>query len=416
MNILHLSTSGDGGAAMAARRIHRAVRGAGYDSTMLFHQPPRSPGPGETRLYPSHSPLQRIGMKAGLMRSEFERMGHAMAGRDDETGEMFTSIRSDYDILATPEYRAADLVHLHWTGGFLDWPTFFRSNRKPVVWSLCDMNPLTGGCHYDHGCGRFASPPGCQDCPQLSGARDAGWAERALAEKRRLAAGLSFPLTFVPPAAWMGSMIEQSLVFSGFPVHEIPHLGDESTYSPLPREACRSALGLPEADLLFLYVGESRYPRKGFSLLRDALEQSAIEGARGVFLGSIEEADLPPRALLFPSTAEERYLNLFYNAADAIVIPSLQENLALTFIDSQLCGTPAIAFEVGCFQDHIEEGRNGFKAARTSAEALADALLRFAGARGRLDRDVIASEAHARYSTASLLPRYLAIYRDAIDS
>ena len=44
---------------------------------------------------------------------------------------------------------------------------FFANVPKdiPLVWRLADMAPLTGGCHYDQGCGRFAAR--CGACPEL---------------------------------------------------------------------------------------------------------------------------------------------------------------------------------------------------------------------------------------------------------
>lgn len=414
MNILHLSTSGDGGAAIAARRIHQAVRGAGSDSHLLFRLPPHRLATGERKLYPSQTLVDRLRLKLGLARTECERIHTALEGRDKTVGEMFTSIRSDYDVLATPEYEEADIVHLHWVGDFLDWPMFFRHNRKPVVWSLCDMNPLTGGCHYDESCGRFTEPPGCYECPQLVGSREPDWAQKALEEKDRLMSNLPSSLTFIPPAPWMRSMIEESLVFGDFPIREIPHLGDNSIYSPLPREACREALGLPLSSILLLYVCDSQSHRKGFTLLSGALENASIPELHCVFLGPIAKEDLPRNATHVPSTGEERLLNLYYNAADAVVIPSLQENLALTFIDSQLCGTPAITFDIGCFRDHLDDGQNGIKATETTSESLAEAIQRFAESRENFDRDSIAATAHDRYSTKSLLPKYLSLYEDCL--
>jgi glycosyltransferase involved in cell wall biosynthesis len=40
-------------------------------------------------------------------------------------------------------------------------------------------------------------------------------------------------------------------------------------------------------------------------------------------------------------------LRLLYSAADAIVIPSRQDNLPNTGLESMACGTPEIAFDAG---------------------------------------------------------------------
>ena len=35
----------------------------------------------------------------------------------------------------------------------------------PIVWTLHDMNPFTGGCHYSGDCGKFRES--CGACPEL---------------------------------------------------------------------------------------------------------------------------------------------------------------------------------------------------------------------------------------------------------
>ena len=51
-----------------------------------------------------------------------------------------------------------DILQLHWVSTFVDYREFFsRISRKlPIVWTLHDMNPFTGGCHYSGDrCGKF---------------------------------------------------------------------------------------------------------------------------------------------------------------------------------------------------------------------------------------------------------------------
>ena len=66
----------------------------------------------------------------------------------------------------------ADIINLHWVAGLIDHDNFFpRIGRDtPIVWRLADMAALTGGCHYDHGCGRFAQR--CGACPQLGSSEE----------------------------------------------------------------------------------------------------------------------------------------------------------------------------------------------------------------------------------------------------
>jgi glycosyltransferase involved in cell wall biosynthesis len=96
------------------------------------------------------------------------------------------------------------------------------------------------------------------------------------------------------------------------------------------------------------------------------------------------------------------------------VIPSLEENLALTFIDSQLCGTPAITFDIGGFQEHIENGKNGLKAGEPNAEELRSSLIHFLSNRDQFNKKQIATDALRKFGQSSLAPKYINLYQSLL--
>lgn len=72
------------------------------------------------------------------------------------------------DITSLPEFRQADVIHLHWINqGMLSLKDIQRilSSGKPVVWTLHDMWPFTGICHYSGECEKYTTE--CHDCPLL---------------------------------------------------------------------------------------------------------------------------------------------------------------------------------------------------------------------------------------------------------
>ncbi|MEO0797489.1 MAG: hypothetical protein AAFX93_20235, partial [Verrucomicrobiota bacterium] len=57
----------------------------------------------------------------------------------------------------------ADILHLHWiAGAFLNLKSI-KSISIPIVWTLRDMWPFTGGCHYSIDCERYTRS--CGSCP-----------------------------------------------------------------------------------------------------------------------------------------------------------------------------------------------------------------------------------------------------------
>ena len=64
-------------------------------------------------------------------------------------------------------------------------------------------------------------------------------------------------------------------------------------------------------------------------------------------------------------------LRALYSAADALVVPSRQDNLLNTAIEAQACGTPVVAFNIGGLPDIVEHQCTGYLAKAFETEDLA---------------------------------------------
>lgn len=407
---------GVGGAAEAARRIHGGTLAAGNESRLLFLFPPAKGG-----RHISHYP-RGLRRQVRRVRQRFDPSNpianhkKSLAGAELDFDEAFTSVRSDVRLEASPEYRDCDLVHFHWTGNYLDWPSFFGANRKPVVWSLCDLNPLTGGCHYSRGCERYREIRPCEACPLLSGAADPGLSETAMAEKLAAEAERKWDLVLLPPSEWMRDNIENSRMFPDVRTTVLPHPGEESTYRFRPQAGCREELGIRDEKPLLLFVGDGRSRRKGFDLLARVVRLLPPERFTMLLVGDFKGVAVPENAVCFGTVSDPAKLATIYGAADAIAIPSREENLALTFIDAQMCGTPALVFAVGGLTENLRDGVNGILAGTPSEESLTRALRRWLDSVGSFDRETIAKRAADKFSWSAVGPLYLGLYRKLVEA
>jgi glycosyltransferase involved in cell wall biosynthesis len=149
----------------------------------------------------------------------------------------------------------------------------------------------------------------------------------------------------------------------------------------MDRRVARDILGIPHDRkiLLFGAIGASSDPRKGAALLREALAGLTGSDCECVVIGNTRpelgfDASVKVRGL---GVIRDRYsMVLAYNAADVVVVPSLQENLSNVIMESLSCGTPVVGFRVGGNIDMIEDGWNGAIAERISGESLRDAINR----------------------------------------
>ncbi|MBC7222915.1 MAG: glycosyltransferase family 4 protein, partial [Anaerolineae bacterium] len=167
---------------------------------------------------------------------------------------------------------------------------------------------------------------------------------------------------------------------------DVAPCGVGEAFHPLPQEeveAFRAARGLPEQ--FFLFVGTLE-PRKNlvaaFQALRLLRERGqspvlAVVGGRGwgyeETLRTLDEWDLARHVLLtgFVPTDE---LVLWYNAATALVYPSLYEGFGLPALEAMACGLPGVASDRGALPEVV--GQAGLLVDPTAPEALAEAMAR----------------------------------------
>ncbi|WP_128543034.1 glycosyltransferase family 4 protein [Larkinella soli] len=376
MRILHLSTfHTTGGAGIAARRLNEALVRNGLDSQLLVPQTDR-PEPQVTGL--AETPLQR---KTALARFALDRLSFWLHERDKTVRFAFSPARVGSDLSRHPLVQQADVLHLHWTQfGFLslDGMRKLFSLGKPVVWTLHDMWAFTGGCHYSGTCERYRTH--CQHCPFLRRPAEHDLSYRVFERKKAVFANV--PLTFVTPSRWLSDLLKTSALAGGFPVEVLPNPIDTKRFQPSPDRAdIRRQLNLPVDRRLLLFGSfNTADPRKGFRYVQEALRKAKNnlpDTELMVFgkTGPETDAALPLPVHSLGSVSSEEQMIRIYQAADAFVIPSLEDNFPNTVIESLACGTPVVGFATGGIPEQITHLRTGYLAEPKSSDDLAAGLI-----------------------------------------
>lgn len=360
MKIVHVSTEDiTGGAARAAYRLHTALNRLGHDS-LMFVANRRSKDPLVTAFDASMDWTSRV--RRRFRRERIARdFARYSASRPAGFG-MFSEDRSEYGDDLGKHLPPCDVINLHWVARFVDYAAFFSAmpRRTPVVWRIADMNPITGGCHYDEGCGKYLE--GCGSCPQL-GSGDVNDLSRQTWKRKQEIFGHVDPrrLHFVALNRWMASNLAQHPFFHRFPVTIIPNGLDTEVFAPRNRKFARESLGLPQDATIILFVADVVQIRyKGFLSLTEAL--SGLKSQDNLLLVSVGTKPVlnvgVPHVHL-GQISDDRLLALTYNAADLFVIPSLQDNSPNTVLESMACGIPVVGFETGGVPDIVRHGATG---------------------------------------------------------
>jgi glycosyltransferase involved in cell wall biosynthesis len=272
-----------------------------------------------------------------------------------------------------------DVIHLHWIAQGIDYRSFFRSIPAglPVVWTLHDTEPFTGGCHATGGCVRYQR--GCGSCPQLNGLRNpADLSAITIRRKRRLYRGVN--LTVVAIGEANAEHARRASVFAGArDVVVIPIGIDVTRFTPRSRPESRARLGIPEDRLVIAFGAvDLGNVYKGFNVLLDALSRLRHRDRVLLLLfgGPLPAGVAPPPGGWLHAGYEQdpRRLASLYAAADVFVLPSVSEALGQVGLEALACGTPVVGSRVGGIPDYVLEGKTGLLVEPGNAAELAARL------------------------------------------
>jgi len=359
-----------GGAHIATYRLHRGLINQGVDSTMYVQKKVSDDNT-------VNGPSEKYNILYGNFRPYIDNIPNIFYKK--RIKEKFSSaILPNRSVTHAFDTRY-DILHLFWvTDGFMRIESLKKVNN-PVVWTLHDMWPFTGGCHYDNDCGKYIEK--CGTCPTLGSASKNDISRKVW--ERKFKSWKNLNLTIVATSEWLAKCARNSSLFGDLRIEVIPNGIDTERYKPIDKKTSREVYNLPvdKKLILFASLSPTKDKRKGFQFLRPAINKLKQDGALNdvelVIVGTSKPElplDLDIKVHFIPRLYDELSQVLLYSAADITILPSIQENLSNTVIESMACGTPVIAFDIGGMPDMIKHEFNGYLAKPFDVDSLSNGI------------------------------------------
>ena len=267
MKIVHLVTQDNGGAGRACIRLHKALLKEGVDSIILT-QNKTTDLPSVKRV--AQSKFQKAFSKIRPFLSQLPLILYPKRNKDIFSPNLPFFTPSNRILLKQIEDLKPDVVHLHWIeGGFFNIKDL-ESIQAPILWSLHDANPYTGGCHYVATTCIGVSNH-CKSCPLLKSKFPFDISFWTFKRKNKTYNKLN-NLTINGLSSWIASCAKDSALLGNKPIVNLPNPIDTSIYRPIHKNLAREILHIhtPKRIISFGAIGATSTPRKGFYELRGA--------------------------------------------------------------------------------------------------------------------------------------------------
>lgn len=290
-------------------------------------------------------------------------------------GRLYHEYRDSLHIGQHPLLRNSDVIHLHNLHG--DWlhPLALRSitqSQKPIVWTLHDLQSITGRCAHPFECQLWKT--GCGKCPSLAtypkvqkDVSDILWSEKRDLYELLRQTGATIQL--VAPSKWVAGKLKDSLL-KGFPVKVIPNGVDAQIYQPIDQTFSRQQLQLPLDKFILLFTADGglnnsfKGGETAVDLMRQLREESpelllVVVGQRTPPRIALDQQDLNHLHFV-PFENNESRMALYYNSADLFINPTKADTFSLSTCEAMACACPSISFGVDAIPELVTHRTEGY--------------------------------------------------------
>jgi glycosyltransferase involved in cell wall biosynthesis len=136
---------------------------------------------------------------------------------------------------------------------------------------------------------------------------------------------------------------------------------DQSNFKPLDKVECKRKIGY-ENEFIVLFVGRLLEVKGVKLLLNIARRLGSIRDMYFMFIGDgplaaeLKRASGYLKNVLYVGRVQNKDLNVYYNAADLVVVPSLhEEGFGRVILEALSCGTPIIASMRGGIPEALDK-------------------------------------------------------------
>ncbi|WP_022793420.1 glycosyltransferase [Marinococcus halotolerans] len=239
-----------------------------------------------------------------------------------------------------------DLIHIHNFHGYfmkMDYLNLFKD--KPVIWSVRDFWIITGGCAFFLDCERWKI--GCGNCPHLERYPKSSFFDftNFMFRKKEMSIGELNNITFVTLTDWVKDTLEKSHLKNSN-IYTINNGFDPTIYNTNSKKSTNSNYKI------LLMANVLKAERKGIKPLLESLQEIPNNEDYEIHIvGEGLSNELRTiinnyKVIEYGYVKDPVQLSEIYASVDLFVNLSSAETFGRTSVESMLCGTRVLAYDI----------------------------------------------------------------------
>jgi glycosyltransferase involved in cell wall biosynthesis len=236
-------------------------------------------------------------------------------------------------------------------------------HNLPIVWTLHDMWPFTGGCHHSADCYEFETL--CASCPQVN-KRYQSSVSQALSKKKAVFQKLN-NLVLVCPSNWIANLATRSTALKNCELQVIRNPISDEFFNTYDKRFWRNQLTIDEDALVIACVASNLADsQKGVEQLLEVVSEltNTYTNANITVLiigGGRHIKKFNNIRILQPGfITDKTTLAGYMSSADLFVSLSKFENAPLVLAESLSLGVPVATNDVGGCHEFVSNENNGW--------------------------------------------------------
>ncbi len=401
IKVLHIvGGSPESGAYKGAYILHKALLELKIDSKILNDKPvlKNNKKSEDNIIYFNNTSLKKFFSKILIFLEKIVKSLYLPIPRSTYTLGIF-----GYDITKFNEYKKSDLIHIHWfSEGFLDFRKFIKT-EKPIVWTMRDMWPFTGGSHYTM---EFES-------------YEKGFISRYIQKIKKKS--FKNNIKFIAISNWLKDQAKNSNVLKDRDIIRVYNNINLRNFKRIEKNLARSCLNIKTKKHVMLFGAQNpQSERKGWKLFYETLQKLDKNKFFLLIFGNFWSQkmldDIGIEYLSLGFINDKKKLNMLYSSADFFVSSSIQEAFGKTWAEALACQTPVICFENTSASEFIEHKSNGYICSEFNSGKLKESIEWISNAKNyeKLKNNFI-NEKILSIDANIIAQKYIKIYSDLIN-